>query len=147
MSEQNKAVVRRIFDEYWNGKNRSLVGEFFAPTVTLHTPDGVLSGLEGALGLLHAYQTGFPDFKCAIEDLVAEGDKVVVRWTFTGTHGGPLDDIPATGKRVSVPNGIGIQRLAGGKVIEAHFTWNKYALLEQLGVLPASSQVARQAAV
>jgi len=142
MSEQNKAVVRRMFDEYWTGKNRALADEFFAPTATLHTPDGVFTGVDGALGLLQAYETGFPDFRCAIEDLVAEGDKVVVRWTFTGTHQGSIAGIPPTGRQVSVPNGIVIHRLAGGKVVEAHFTWNKYALLEQLGALSVSSSAA-----
>lgn len=62
MSEQNKAVVRRIFEDHWNKKNAALVGELFAPTVSLHTPDGVLTGLEGASLLLQTYQTAFPDF-------------------------------------------------------------------------------------
>ena len=84
---------------------------------------------------------------CEPQIYLAEGDKVVVRWTFTGTHHGPLADIPATGKRVSVVNGIGIHRLEGGKVVEGHFTWNKYALLQQIGALPVSGAAAAQAAV
>ena len=96
MSEQNKAVVRRLFEDHWNRKNGALVSELFAPTVSLHTPDGVLTGLEGAAVLLQAYATAFPDFQLVIDDLVAEEDKVVVRWTFTGTHRGSLADIPAT---------------------------------------------------
>src|SRR5437016_13799784 len=90
MSEQNKAVVRRLFEDHWNSKNAAVVSEFFAPTVSLHTPDGVLTGLDGASSLLQAYATAFPDFHLTIDDLVADGDKVVVRWTFTGTHRGPL---------------------------------------------------------
>jgi steroid delta-isomerase-like uncharacterized protein len=146
MSEQNKAVVRRLVDDHWNGKNAALVSELFAPTVSLHTPDGVLTGLEGASFLLQAYATAFPDFHLTTDDLIAEADRVVLRWTFTGTHLGPLADIPASGKRVNVPNGIAIFRLVAGKISEGRLTWNKYALLQQVGALAPSSS-AKQAAV
>lgn len=145
MSEQNKAVIRRLIEDHWNGKKGALVGELFDPTVSLHTPDGVLSRLEGASYLLQAYTTAFPDFHLAIDDVISEGDQVVVRYTFTGTHLGSLADIPASGKRVSVSNGILIFRLAAGKVSEGHFSWDKYALLQQLGVLASSSSAGAQA--
>ena len=147
MSEQNKAIVRRLFEDHWNAKNPALVSELFAPSVSLHTPDGVLTGLDGASFLLQAYATAFPDFHLTIDDLVADGDKVVVRWTFTGTHRGPLADVPASGKRVDVPNGIAIYRLVAGRISEGHFARNKYELLQQLGVLPASSAAGTQASV
>ena len=139
MSEQNKAVVRRVIEDHWNAKNRALVPELFAPTVTIHTPDGVLNGLDGASALLQAYATAFPDFRLIIDDLVADGDKVAFRWTFNGTHRGPLADIRASGKQVSVSNNVGIFRIADGKVNESRLCWDKYALLQQLGALPASS--------
>jgi steroid delta-isomerase-like uncharacterized protein len=138
MSEQNKAVVRRLIEDHWNAKNHALVSELYAPTVTFHTPDGVLNGFDGASTLLQAYATAFPDFRLSIDDLVADGDKVAFRWTFAGTHRGPLGDIPASGKHISVSNAVGIFRLAAGKVDEAHMCWNKYALLQQLGVLPSN---------
>ena len=72
---------------------------------------------------------------------------MVVRWTFTGTHHGPLADVPASGRRVDVPNGIAIYRLAAGRITEAHLAWNKYELLQQLGVLATSSAAATQASV
>jgi predicted ester cyclase len=95
MSEQNKALVRRLIEDHWNAKNPALVSELFAPTVTIHTPDGVLNGLDGASALLQAYATAFPDFRLVIDDLVADADKVAFRWTFNGTHRGPLANIPA----------------------------------------------------
>ena len=147
MSEQNKAVVRRLFEDHWNAKNPALVSELFAPTVSLHTPDGALTGLDGASFLLQAYATAFPDFHLTIDDLVGEGDKVVVRWTFAGTHRGPLADVPASGKRVNVPNGIAIYRLAAGQISEGHFAWDKYALLQQLGVLATGSGAGTQVSV
>jgi predicted ester cyclase len=131
MSEQNKALVRRLFDDHWNAKDEELVGEIFAPTISLSTPDGVYTGLKGALSLLQSYATPFPDFHLAIEELIAEDDKVVVQWTFTGTHSGPL----TVGRRVKVPNGIAIYRIADGKIRQGTMAWNKYELLRQLGVV------------
>ena len=73
MSEQNKAVVRRLIEDHWNGKNEALLNELFAQTVSIHTPDGVLMGLEGASFLFQAYTNAFPDFRLAIDDLFADG--------------------------------------------------------------------------
>ena len=145
MSEANKAAVRRLIEDHWNGKSAAHVSELFTPACTLHTPDGVLTGLEGAAFLLHAYATAFPDFQMTIDDILADGDQVVVRWTFTGTHHGPLAHIPPTGKRFNVSGGIGIFRLTGGKVDEGYFAWNKFELLQQLGVLPAPGPASAQA--
>lgn len=139
MSEQNKAVVRRLFEDHWNRKNRSLADELYAPSAILHTPDGVLRGLQGATDLFDVYATGFPDFHLTLDDLVAEGDKVAARWTFEGTHRGPLAEIAATGKRVKVANGIAIYRVVGGKIAEGNFAWDKFELMQQLGVLSAAN--------
>ena len=137
MSEENKTVVRRIIEEHWNNKDDTIVGELFASDVSLNTPDGVLTGLEGASSLLQAYSTAFPDFHNTTDDLFAEGNKVVFRWTFTGTNQGPFGDTAATGKQVSVPGCIGIFRLDGGKVNQGHLCWDKHALLRQLGGIPS----------
>ncbi|HXD20546.1 MAG TPA: ester cyclase [Vicinamibacterales bacterium] len=139
MSEQNKAVVRRLFEDHWNGRNRSLADELYAPSAILHTPDGVLRGLQGATDLFDAYATAFPDFHLTLDDLVAEGDKVVARWTFEGTNRGSFAGIAATGKRVNVANGIAIYRVADGKVAEGNFAWDKFDLMQQLGILPAAN--------
>lgn len=144
MSEQNKTVVRRIVEEHWNNKNAALVNELFASNVSLDTPDGALTGLEGASFLLQAYATAFPDFHLSIDDLLADGNRVVLRWTFTGTHLGPLADIPASGRQVTVPRGIAIFRIAAGQVDQGYFAWDKYALLQQLGVLPRNSAAGAQ---
>jgi steroid delta-isomerase-like uncharacterized protein len=145
MSDSNKAAVRRLIEDHWNGKNAAHVDELFTPNAVLHTPDGQLTGLDGATFLLHAYATAFPDFQMTINDMIAEGNQVAVRWTFTGTHHGPLLNIPPTGRRFNVPGGIGIFRLSAGKVEEGYFAWDKFALLQQLGVLPAPGAVSAQA--
>lgn len=131
MSEQNKAVIRRLFEDHWNAKDEALLRELFVPTVILSTPDGVYKGLSGASDLLQSYATPFPDFHLAIEDLLTDGDKVVVKWTFTGTHSGPL----TVDRRVKVPNCIAIFKIADGKIGEGTMAWNKYDLLRQLGVV------------
>lgn len=138
MSEQNKAVVRRLIDDHWNNRNADLVSELFTSDVSIQTPDGTLTGHEGAAALLQAYETAFPDFHNATEDLFADGDQVVVRWTFRGTHNGPFADLAATGKQVSVPGAIGVFRVDGGKVSEGYLAWDKYSLLQQLGALPTA---------
>ena len=131
MSEQNKAVIRRLFDDHWNAKDEALLRDLFVPTVILSTPDGVYRGLSGASDLLQSYATPFPDFHLAIEDLVSEEDQVAVKWTFTGTHSGAL----TVGRRVKVPNCIAIFKIADGKIAEGTMAWNKYDLLRQLGVV------------
>ena len=99
----------------------------------------MLNGLDGASALLQAYATAFPDFRLVIDDLVADADKVAFRWTFNGTHRGPLANIPASGKQVSVSNNVGIFRIAADKVDELRLCWDKYALLQQVGALPPIS--------
>jgi steroid delta-isomerase-like uncharacterized protein len=145
MSEQNKAVVRRIIEEHWNRKNPSLVAELFSTNCALSTPDGPLQGQEGASLLYNAYATAFPDFRVGVDDTIADGNKVVVRYTFTGTQKGPLAAVPASGRQVSV-KGIVIFRLMGAMVDDVHFVWDKFALLQQIGALPASGPAAAQVA-
>jgi steroid delta-isomerase-like uncharacterized protein len=138
MSDQNKAVVSRIVEGYWNKKNPALAGELFAADCSLHTPDGDLQGLKGAAQLYDAYATAFPDFRITAEDTVAEGDRVALRYTFIGTHKGPLGAIPASGNRVTV-SGIVIFRLAAGKVTEGRWSWDTASLQQQIGALPRAS--------
>lgn len=135
MSEQNKAIVRRIVEDYWNKRNPALAGELFAANCSLHTPDGDSKGVEGMAQIYDAYATAFPDFRITVEDTVAEGDRVAVRYSFAGTHKGPLGATPASGNRLTV-SGIVIFRLAGGKVAEGRWSWDRVSLLQQIGALP-----------
>ena len=135
MSEQNKAVVRRIVEDHWNKKNPALIGELFATDCVFYTPDGALKGQDGARQLYDAYAAAFPNFSLSTDDLLADGNKVVVRYTFVGTHKGPLAAVPASGKQANV-QGIVIFRLAGGKADEVRFVWDKFALMQQIGGLP-----------
>jgi predicted ester cyclase len=81
------------------------------------------------------YLGAFPDLKVTSDFQVAEGDKVVMRWTGTGTHTGELMGIPATGKRIEM-TGIGIQRIAGGRIVEEWVESDQMGMMQQLGVVP-----------
>ena len=139
MSDQNKAVVRRIIEDYWNKKNPALAVELFAADCSWHIPGGELPrGVQGAAQLYGSYATAFPDFRLTIEDIVVEGDQVAVSYSFTGTNKGQLGAVPASGKRVTVP-AIAIFRLAGGKVTEARLVWDTLSLQQQIGALPMAT--------
>jgi steroid delta-isomerase-like uncharacterized protein len=135
MSEQNKAVVRRLVEEHWNNRNTGIVDELFAPDATMDTPDGPFTGRDGASALLQAYATAFPDFRNTIDDLFAEGNEVVFRWTFNGTNTGAFGETPATGKHVNLPGCIGIFQLDEGKVSRGHLCWDRYGLYQQIGLI------------
>lgn len=138
-AEENKAKVRRVFEEAWNKGNLAVVDETSDPKGVGHvvgSPD--LRGTEAVKQFITVYRTAFPDLHITIEDQVAEGDKVVTRWSSTGTHKGDLMGIAPTGKKTHV-TGISIDRFAGGKSVEDWTNWDQMSLLQQLGVVPAAA--------
>ena len=138
MSEQNKALVRRAVEEVWNGRNFANLSAFVASDIVIHAtlPEGKIHGPEGIQHFYGALHNAFPDLHFTIEDQIAEGDRVVTRWTATGTHTGAFQGIPPTGTRFKL-SGIDIDRIAGGKVVECWPNADELGLLQQLGVLPA----------
>jgi len=140
MSEENKAVARRLVEEVWNKKNLDLIDEIIAADYVDHTlPTGVPPGREGAKAFIGAYLNAFPDLKITVEDMLAEGDKVVTRWSATGTHTGELLGIPATGKQVTV-TGLDITRFSGGKSVEYWGQFDQMGMMQQLGVIPTPEE-------
>jgi steroid delta-isomerase-like uncharacterized protein len=126
-TEDNKALVRRIFEEVWNQGKMARIAEFYSPAAVEHTSSGPVHGQEGLKQYIMMYRTAFPDAHYTVEDQIAEGDKVVTRWSGRGTHQGPLMGIPPTGKQGTV-TGISIDRFEGGKIVE---TWTE---LDALGI-------------
>ena len=140
MSEENKAVIRRFYEEVWNEKNLDAIDELIAADHVDHTlPPGLPPGREGVKAFVSMYLSAFPDTKMTIEDIVAEGDKVVTRWTATATHTGELMGIPATGKQVTV-TGLDINRYSGGKSVEHWGKFDQMGMMQQLGVIPAPEE-------
>ena len=139
-TEVNKASMRRFYDEVFNKKNRAAIDEFIDPTQVDHAaPPGTPGGLEGAKHTVTMYLTAFPDLHFTVEDLIAEGDKVVARLTTRGTQQGAFMGIPPTGKQVTV-TAIDINRIVGGKSVEHWLNMDTQGLLQQLGVIPAPGQ-------
>ena len=135
-TEDNKAIVRRGLETVWNQKNVARVVEHLDPEFVSHDPTMTIQGLEQYQPFVTMYLSAFPDLHFTIEDQIAEGDKVVTRWTAHGTHLGPFMDIPPSGKQGAV-TGITIDRLANGKVVESWYNFDALGMMQQLGVLPA----------
>jgi len=137
MSELNKNVVRRTIEELWNKGDASLADQLLAPNYTHHdsaTPD-VGRGPDGEKKRLAIYRTAFPDLRLTIEDLIAEGDLVMARWSARGTHRGELNGIAPTGKQFHI-TGVSIARISNGKMAEGWVNWDALGLMQQLGVAP-----------
>ena len=122
--EENKAIVRRYIEEVLNGGHLEVIEELFTPD--MH---------EQVKSIATIFRTGFPDMHETIDDLIAEADIVAARWTFQGTHQGEFDDLPATGKPITM-TGMSFYHLSGGKILDDWAEWDELGLLEQLGVRP-----------
>ena len=133
--EENKALFRRFIDEVWNNGNLAVADELFAPDAFTPSAPQLPPGPEGVKVIATLWRTAFPDFHMTIEDLIAENDKVVARFTETGTHQGEFMGIAPTGRRMSVTE-IGILRLVDGKVVESWYEVDMLGLMQQLGVFP-----------
>ena len=139
MSEQNKALARRGTEEVWNQGKLAVIDELVASNATFHDPNvpgGKFTGPEGMQQFVQIYRTAFPDVHITIQDQIAEGDKVVNRWTATGTHKGDLMGIKPTNK-FSTVTGVDIERYQNGKVVESWANYDMFGMLQQLGVVPS----------
>ena len=137
MSEENKALVRRYFEEIWDKGNLDAIEELFTTDFVRHGPtaaEGEVRGQEGFEGLVSSYRTGLPDLRVSIEDLIAEGDRVVTRWTARGTHQGELMGNAPTGNPATV-TGILIDRISGGKIEEEWADYDTLHLMQQIGAV------------
>ena len=147
MSEGNKFVIRRSFEELWNKGNLSLADELFTPNYAHHdpsTPD-FGRGPESEKKRATLYRTAFPDLQLTIEDIIAEGQTVVARWSCRGTHKGDLSGIAPTGKQVTI-SGVSIARFTNGKMVEGWVNWDALGLMQQLGVVPELARTKAAAA-
>jgi len=141
-TEQNKAIFRRMVEEIFNRGNMNLVDEFLAPDFIEREelPPGIPPGREGVKQMTIMFRSAFPDFKATIDDMIAEGDKVVVRMTWSGTHKGEFMGISPTGKSVSF-GVIDIVRFSGDKFVEHWGMMDSTSMMQQLGAVPAPGVV------
>ena len=134
--EENKKLLQRSVDEFWNTGNIAMIDELFASDYVGHDPSGANEGgLGQCKGYAQAVFSAFPDLKLTIDDAVAEGDKVVKRWTAHCTHQGEFMGVPATGNKMEI-TGTTTYRVAGGKFVEAWWNTDVMTMMQQLGVIP-----------
>lgn len=126
-----------MVEQVFNRGNMSMADEFLAPDFVEHEelPPGIPPGREAPKALFTMLRNAFPDFKATIDDIVAEGDRVVIRQTWSGTQKGEFMGIPPTGKSVSFKV-IDILRMAGGKCVEHWGVMDNMVMMQQLGAIP-----------
>ena len=139
-AEENKAIARRGYEAI-NQNNLDALDEVAAPHLTDHDPaPGQAPGLDGVKQWFSSMHTAFPDFQMNVEDMIAEGDKVVARVRMSGTHQGVFMGIDATGNRVTI-TGIDILRVnADGKIVEHWGNFDDLGMMQQLGVVPSPEE-------
>ena len=134
MSTENEAVVRRYLDETFNQGNLSSVDETVATDYVNHDPANPVTGTEAVKDLATKYRSAFPDLVIRVDDIFSQGDRVAVRYNWSGTHNGDLGGIAATG-RATHGQGILICRMADGKMAEGWLNWDTLGMLQQMGVM------------
>lgn len=135
---ENKAAARRMFEEVWSQGRFEALDELVAPEFQVHVagrPEPI-RGPKAFEQFVRSFREGLPDLTLSVEDQVAEGDRVVTRWSGRGTHEGDLMGIPATGKELTF-DGIVIARLANGTIKESWGVFDALGMLQQVGVAPA----------
>jgi predicted ester cyclase len=141
-TEENKAVIRRIHEEVINKGDLSIANELISPDYVLHAGPSMpmeVKGPEGFKQFIGMFLTGMPDTRVTVEDVIAEGDKVVHRFTLRGTHTAEMMGLAPTGKKVEI-SGTTISRMSGGKEAEAWMNTDSLTMYQQLGVIPPLDQ-------
>jgi steroid delta-isomerase-like uncharacterized protein len=138
MSAQNRAIVRRFFEEVFSGGAFDAIDELFAAEYRDHDPvnEQDTYGPDGVRDEIAAYCAGVSNMDFTIEDQFADGDRAVTRWIAHGTHDGELMGVTATGNQIEV-HGTTIHRVAGGRIQEGWWNWDVLGLMGQIGALPA----------
>ena len=142
-TEENKAMMRRLMEESFGGGKPELVDDLLDPDFVRYDPyieAGAVRGVQTVKENIRWFRNVFPDLTCTIEDQLAEGEKVVTRWTVRGTHQGEeFFGVPATGERIEM-RGIQIDRFEGGKLVEERAEFDLLGALQQLGAVPEPGQ-------
>jgi len=139
-TEQHKALVRRFVDEVLNANNLDALGEVCSADCISHSlPPDWPQGVEALKEIMRSGYRVLPDLHYTIEDLIAEGDKVAVRFTRRGTHRGEFMGSAPSGRAVQW-TGIDIFRIADGKLVENWSNFDQLGMMQQLGAIPAPSQ-------
>jgi steroid delta-isomerase-like uncharacterized protein len=145
MSEGNVEASRRVIEEAFNNGNLAVVDELVEPGAVDHDPAHIeeVRGPAAFKAQVEMYRSAFPDLHMTIEDTVAQGDMVVLRWTSRGTHRGELMGLAPTGT-VATVTGISIDRFEDGKIAESWTNWDVLGLMRQLGAAPPPGSISEK---
>jgi steroid delta-isomerase-like uncharacterized protein len=138
MTDDPKRVSRQVLEEVFDRGRLDVADELFAPNFVGHDPalPAPTTGVEAFKELVTGYRTAFPDLHVTVDEQVAEGTRVVTRWTAVGTHKGDLWGMTPTGKQATV-TGITIDHVENGRIVESWTNWDTLGMMQQLGVVPA----------
>ena len=140
ISDENKVIARRLFDEVLNAHSLARCDDLYDPNYVAHSlPPGFSPDRDGYKQYISEFLQAFPDVHVTIEYMIAEGDFVAIRSTAHGTHQGEFMGIPPTGKEVTF-SGVVTHRIVDSRIVEDWFDWDGLGLLQQLGVVPSSAQ-------
>ena len=132
MNQKNKDIIRRYYDDLWNPWNLEAAKDSISPEMEFQGSLGItVRGITGFLGYMSTVRSAFPDFHNQVEDLVAEGDIVVARLSYTGTHLGEMFGLAPTGRKITYP-GIAVFRIWGDKIVEGWVMGDRWGLFQQL---------------
>jgi steroid delta-isomerase-like uncharacterized protein len=135
--QNNREIVRRFVEEVLNQGNIAATDRFFREDMVEQVPfPGQGPGLEGLKNVLRAMRAGFPDLHWSVDEQIAEGEKVLTRFEWTGTHRGEFLGVPATGRPVKVWGTV-IDRFQGDKIKETRLIMDTLGLMMQLGAIPS----------
>jgi steroid delta-isomerase-like uncharacterized protein len=134
VSNENKALVQRWFDEVWTEGRVASIDALMAPSCMVHGLGEDVSGPEGFKAFHAAYRNAFPDVRISIDHMVAEGDAVAARWSGSGTHRGAGLGFPATDRPVRF-SGMTFARIQNGKLVEGWNVFDQLGMLQQLGIV------------
>ncbi len=136
MSQQNKALARRLREDCFSTGDMTLADELLDENYLYHGPTIMeeVRGREAFKEAIASFRAALPDLRETVEDQIAEGDKVVSRFISRGTHKGELMGAPPTGKQITI-RGTDISRIRNGKIVEAWVMWDSLAFMQQIGLV------------
>ncbi|UJR84349.1 ester cyclase [Sandaracinus amylolyticus] len=140
MSQKPQDIVRALLEDTYSKGKVELVSQLCADEFVAHDPLMGRMDRKGFEEQVKMYRRAFPDAKMEVVEQICSGDRVITKWRASGTHQAELMGIPATNKRAQV-EGVSIDRIVNGKVVESYAQWDAMGLMRQLGVMPASIQM------
>ena len=143
MPVENKTIVRRLYEEVWNDRKVDVVDKLLSPSHALQEPNasGSQIGPQVYKATVKRFHAAIPDLRFTVQEVISEGDKVVVAWILSGTHQGEFYGIAPSNKKISV-EGITIHQVKNGKILESYASWDRLGMMRQVEAVSTRKQSA-----